>query len=163
MLYIPEGMAHGFQTLRDETEVFYQISEFYSPEMRRRSQMERSSVRHRMADRESDYFGERPNPSGVCRVKRVLVTGASGFIGRSQPAASWSRAGLRFMLLRIGDCLGATMASNGIRPTCSTAELRGIFWRRSNQAICCISPGMRSRENTNSPRRIRNGIEPVSN
>jgi dTDP-4-dehydrorhamnose 3,5-epimerase len=32
MLYIPEGLAHGFQTLRDETEVFYQISEFYSVE-----------------------------------------------------------------------------------------------------------------------------------
>ena len=32
MLYIPEGMAHGFQTLVDDTEVFYQISEFYSPE-----------------------------------------------------------------------------------------------------------------------------------
>lgn len=32
MLYIPEGLAHGFQTLQDETEVFYQISEFYSPE-----------------------------------------------------------------------------------------------------------------------------------
>lgn len=32
MLYIPEGLAHGFQTLRDETEAFYQISEFYSPE-----------------------------------------------------------------------------------------------------------------------------------
>jgi len=32
MLYIPEGLAHGFQTLQDETEVFYQMSEFYSPE-----------------------------------------------------------------------------------------------------------------------------------
>lgn len=31
MLYVPEGMAHGFQTLEDETEVFYQISEFYRP------------------------------------------------------------------------------------------------------------------------------------
>lgn len=31
-LYIPEGIAHGFQTLQDETEVFYQISESYSPE-----------------------------------------------------------------------------------------------------------------------------------
>ena len=30
-LYIPKGMAHGFQTLEDETEVFYQISEFYAP------------------------------------------------------------------------------------------------------------------------------------
>lgn len=31
-LYIPQGMAHGFQTLEDGTEVFYQISEFYAPE-----------------------------------------------------------------------------------------------------------------------------------
>jgi dTDP-4-dehydrorhamnose 3,5-epimerase len=30
-LYIPEGLAHGFQTLRDNTEVFYQISEFFQP------------------------------------------------------------------------------------------------------------------------------------
>ena len=32
MLYVPEGMAHGFQTLEDDTEVFYQMSEFYAPD-----------------------------------------------------------------------------------------------------------------------------------
>jgi dTDP-4-dehydrorhamnose 3,5-epimerase len=32
MIYIPEGFAHGIQTLEDDTEVFYQMSEFYSPE-----------------------------------------------------------------------------------------------------------------------------------
>ena len=32
MLYVPQGFAHGFQTLVDETEVFYQMSEFYAPE-----------------------------------------------------------------------------------------------------------------------------------
>lgn len=32
MLYVPEGMAHGFQTLQVESEVFYQMSAFYSPE-----------------------------------------------------------------------------------------------------------------------------------
>jgi dTDP-4-dehydrorhamnose 3,5-epimerase len=31
-LYIPEGCAHGFLTLVDETEVLYQMSEFYHPE-----------------------------------------------------------------------------------------------------------------------------------
>jgi len=32
MIYVPEGFAHGFQTLADNTEVFYQISEFFVPE-----------------------------------------------------------------------------------------------------------------------------------
>lgn len=32
MLYIPEGMAHGFQTLEDNTEMFYLMSAFYAPE-----------------------------------------------------------------------------------------------------------------------------------
>ncbi len=32
MLYIPEGCAHGFQTLAEETELLYLMSEFYSPE-----------------------------------------------------------------------------------------------------------------------------------
>jgi len=34
-LYIPEGFAHGFQTLQDETEMFYQMSEFYRPQSAR--------------------------------------------------------------------------------------------------------------------------------
>jgi dTDP-4-dehydrorhamnose 3,5-epimerase len=32
MLYVPKGFAHGFQTLQDETEVFYQTSDVYAPE-----------------------------------------------------------------------------------------------------------------------------------
>ena len=35
MAYVPEGFAHGFQTLADETEVFYQVSEYYHPESAR--------------------------------------------------------------------------------------------------------------------------------
>ncbi len=31
-LYIPEGFAHGFQTLADRTLVFYQMSEFFYPQ-----------------------------------------------------------------------------------------------------------------------------------
>ena len=29
----PPGMAHGFQTLTDRADVFYQITEFYQPEL----------------------------------------------------------------------------------------------------------------------------------
>jgi dTDP-4-dehydrorhamnose 3,5-epimerase len=31
MLYISEGFAHGFITLDDNSEIFYQMSEFYAP------------------------------------------------------------------------------------------------------------------------------------
>jgi dTDP-4-dehydrorhamnose 3,5-epimerase len=34
-LYVPEGIAHGFQTLQDQTEVLYQMSEFYNAESAR--------------------------------------------------------------------------------------------------------------------------------
>lgn len=35
MLYVPEGFAHGFITLSDHSEVFYQMSEFYHAEAAR--------------------------------------------------------------------------------------------------------------------------------
>lgn len=31
MLYVPAGFAHGFQTMSDDTEAFYMVSEFYTP------------------------------------------------------------------------------------------------------------------------------------
>jgi dTDP-4-dehydrorhamnose 3,5-epimerase len=31
MFYVPEGFAHGYQTLEPQTEVFYQVSAFYHP------------------------------------------------------------------------------------------------------------------------------------
>lgn len=30
-LFVPEGFAHGFQTLTDDADVMYQVSEFYTP------------------------------------------------------------------------------------------------------------------------------------
>ena len=35
MVYVPEGCGHGFLTLEDETEVFYQMSEFYHADLSR--------------------------------------------------------------------------------------------------------------------------------
>ncbi len=34
-LYIPEGFAHGFQTLADDVEIFYMMSEYFYPESAR--------------------------------------------------------------------------------------------------------------------------------
>ncbi len=31
MLYVPPGFAHGFITLRDNCDIFYQVSNFYAP------------------------------------------------------------------------------------------------------------------------------------
>ncbi|MOA40110.1 dTDP-4-dehydrorhamnose 3,5-epimerase [compost metagenome] len=35
MLYVPGGLAHGFQTLADDSEVVYQMSEFHAPDAAR--------------------------------------------------------------------------------------------------------------------------------
>jgi dTDP-4-dehydrorhamnose 3,5-epimerase len=33
MLYVPAGFAHGYLTLTDSVEMFYQVAEFYNPEL----------------------------------------------------------------------------------------------------------------------------------
>ena len=35
MLYVPQGFAHGYQTLADNTEILYPVSQFYNPEAER--------------------------------------------------------------------------------------------------------------------------------
>lgn len=35
MLYIPEGFVHGFQTLENDTEIFYQMSQMHMPDYSR--------------------------------------------------------------------------------------------------------------------------------
>jgi dTDP-4-dehydrorhamnose 3,5-epimerase len=35
MVYVPEGCGHGFLTLKDDAEIFYQMSEFYNAESAR--------------------------------------------------------------------------------------------------------------------------------
>lgn len=32
MIFVPPGVAHGFQTLEDDTEVLYQMTEYYNPD-----------------------------------------------------------------------------------------------------------------------------------
>jgi dTDP-4-dehydrorhamnose 3,5-epimerase len=35
MLYVPEGCAHGYQTIEEDTEMYYMASAFYTPEAAR--------------------------------------------------------------------------------------------------------------------------------
>jgi dTDP-4-dehydrorhamnose 3,5-epimerase len=35
MLYVPEGFAHGYQTLEDNTDLVYQTSQFYAKDAAR--------------------------------------------------------------------------------------------------------------------------------
>ncbi len=44
-LYVPEGCGHGFLTLEDNTEVFYQMSEFFAPESSRGIRWDDSAFR----------------------------------------------------------------------------------------------------------------------
>lgn len=34
-LYVPKGFAHGYETLSDAAEIYYQVSEFYTPDLER--------------------------------------------------------------------------------------------------------------------------------
>ncbi len=64
MLYIPEGFAHGYQTLEDDTEVVYQMSQFYAPESARGIRWDDPSIAIRWPDVDrrviSDKDRERP-------------------------------------------------------------------------------------------------------
>jgi dTDP-4-dehydrorhamnose 3,5-epimerase len=53
MIYIPEGCAHGYQTLEDDTELFYQMSTLYNAE---------SSVGFRWDDPAFQIYWPVPNP-----------------------------------------------------------------------------------------------------
>jgi dTDP-4-dehydrorhamnose 3,5-epimerase len=49
-LFVPKGLAHGFITLSDDTEVLYMISVPYVPGFERGRALERSGHRHLVAD-----------------------------------------------------------------------------------------------------------------
>jgi dTDP-4-dehydrorhamnose 3,5-epimerase len=67
-LYVPEGFAHGFLTLEDNTELFYQMSEFYAPDCARgfrwndpSFKIEWPSPIRVMSDRDANYADFCPN------------------------------------------------------------------------------------------------------
>ncbi|MBA3831421.1 MAG: dTDP-4-dehydrorhamnose 3,5-epimerase [Chthoniobacterales bacterium] len=58
-LYIPSGIAHGFQTLTESAELYYQISTDYAPESARGLRWDDPSVRIAWPDAKSATISER--------------------------------------------------------------------------------------------------------
>ena len=58
-LYIPAGVAHGFQTLRDDSEVFYEISCGYRPELQRGARWDDPALAIRWPDCKRRILSER--------------------------------------------------------------------------------------------------------
>jgi dTDP-4-dehydrorhamnose 3,5-epimerase len=80
MLYIPEGFAHGFVTLEDNTEVLYQMSEFYSPSHAKGFRWNDPAFKipwpievHTLSDRDRDFpdfDSQEGDPSGRARAQK---------------------------------------------------------------------------------------------
>ncbi len=79
MVYVPEGCAHGYQALVDNTEMYYQTSEFYAPELARGVRYDDpafgiawplpvTSISD--ADRSWPDFGTGPVPDAVAATRR---------------------------------------------------------------------------------------------
>ena len=59
MMFVPQGFAHGFMTLTDDTEAFYLINAFYAPGTGARHSLRRSAIWHRVADGLRSKFRQR--------------------------------------------------------------------------------------------------------
>jgi dTDP-4-dehydrorhamnose 3,5-epimerase len=71
MVHVPAGFAHGFQTLEDDSEVFYQISEFHAPQHARGVRWDDPIFgiawpddERTIAERDRHYPDFRPHPGG---------------------------------------------------------------------------------------------------
>ena len=55
-IYIPEGFAHGFLTLSDNTEVFYKTSDFYYPDLEKTLSWEDESLNIKLPVKNTDLI-----------------------------------------------------------------------------------------------------------
>ncbi len=88
-LFVPKGFAHGFITLADDSEVLYMMSAAYAPGFGRGVRwndpafgIEWPIEPTLIAERDAAYPLLAAAPRRLNADRRVLVTGAGGFIGR---------------------------------------------------------------------------------
>jgi dTDP-4-dehydrorhamnose 3,5-epimerase len=93
MLYVPEGFAHGFLTLTDDAETFYQVSAPYTPECERgiryddpRIGIEWPGQPVEISEKDRSWPDFRPLPE----LEEMGVTGAGG--ASPEPAGASSGA-----------------------------------------------------------------------
>jgi len=124
------------------SEVHYQMSAFYQPEEARGRALERSAARYSLALRGGPRLVSQRDalftPAGL--MKRVLVTGASGFLGRHCLHACWPIAPRRCMAQGVrGDRLPAEGAcAFDLLDSVQTQENVG---RVCGRRICFTWPG----------------------
>jgi dTDP-4-dehydrorhamnose 3,5-epimerase len=70
MLYIPKGCAHGFQTLMDASELFYQIAEFYEPASARGLRWDDADLAIAWPDKSAPILSERDSAFPALRELR---------------------------------------------------------------------------------------------
>jgi len=58
-LYVPKGFAHGYQTLEDGAEVYYEMSEYFAPESARGIRWDDPSIAIRWPDAEDRVISDK--------------------------------------------------------------------------------------------------------
>lgn len=155
-LYVPAGFAHGFQTLCDDTELFYQMSERYFPELARGVRWDDAALgidwpacpRRTLSPRDEALPALPPRP-------RLLVTGATGFVGMaclrqlaaaglSVHAVARSRrgplpGGVTFHAADLLDAEQTARLIDDVRPThllhLAWVATPGVYWTSPDNAL----------------------------
>ena len=127
MLYAPEGFAHGYQTLADDTEMYYMTTARYAAASAQGVRFDDPAFGIEWplpVSVISDPDRSWPDFRAISPMKRVLLTGASGFIGH-HCIAPLQGARLR-RARRVEPGTFATDAARDVAsaPTCSTVRRR---------------------------------------
>ena len=93
MMYVPKGFAHGFISLKPETEILYLVSDFYAPDCEKTLIWNDKDIWNQVAnkpkiisdkDKSADSLKQTTQLNyKINEIKKIYITGVSGFIGSS--------------------------------------------------------------------------------
>ena len=142
-LFVPKGFAHGFITLRDDTEVLYMISVPYVAGLRARRALERSGHRHLVGRSRPRSFRRATRPircSGPRAREREPASAGDGSGRASSAARASSRCAPR--ATRCMRVLSPRRTSAIVRAPCSPeVEMHACRPHRSGRGRCAPRGG----------------------